>query len=378
VPLLLGDGVAMSALRTHIDSAARTSAKVLITGQTGVGKEVVARLIHLGGARRAGPCVAVNCSGIPESLLASELFGHTRGSFTGAYRDKTGLLRQADGGTLFLDELGEMSLAMQAMLLRFTETGEVQPVGASGSIGRTDVRLITATNRDLPLMIQQGTFREDLYYRFNVVHIRVPPLCERGADDVRMLLRHYLMHSSRAHGLSCPQLSPAAETYLLEYEWPGNVRELRNVAERLALRDLRHPFELADLPDDVKGTRERATARSRSNGRPAAPSERHSGAPIRTKVAARLWEELLSGADFWSVVHRPFREREVTRADLMTLVDWGLQHTRGSYRALVRLFNLPDTDYKRFHAFLYQQNCNLAVAPYRAAPERVALPSAPA
>src|SRR5215510_4097253 len=153
-----------------------------ISGETGVGKEVVARLVHQTGARRPRRFVAVNCSGIPETLLESELFGHTRGSFTGAYRDKPGLVRLADNGTLFLDELGEMSLRMQAVLLRFAETGEVQPVGADGPTGRTDVRLITATHRDLRTQIDTGAFREDLYYRLNVIQIRVPPLRERAED----------------------------------------------------------------------------------------------------------------------------------------------------------------------------------------------------
>src|SRR5688572_30946106 len=182
LPLLLGSSPAMEALRVDIESAARTYAKVLITGETGVGKEVVARLIHAHSARSRQPFVAVNCSGIPETLLASELFGHMRGSFTGAYRDKIGLVRQADRGTLFLDELGEMSMAMQAVLLRFAETGEIQPVGMDTIAGRTDVRLITATNRDLRAQIAAGAFREDLFYRLNVVHIAIPPLCERELD----------------------------------------------------------------------------------------------------------------------------------------------------------------------------------------------------
>src|SRR4029078_11475993 len=174
----------------EIEEAARTQAKVLILGETGVGKEVAAHLIHRLGPRHDRPFVAINCSGVPETLLESELFGHTRGSFTGAYRDKPGLVRQADGGVLFLDELGEMSLRMQAVLLRFTETGEVQPVGADRPAGRADVRVITATNRDLRGQIADGKFREDLYYRLNVIQLRIPPLRER-ASDVPILLRHF-------------------------------------------------------------------------------------------------------------------------------------------------------------------------------------------
>src|SRR5688572_9402033 len=152
----------MTALRAEIATAARTHAKVLVLGETGVGKEVVARTIHAHSRRSGRPFVAVNCSGIPDTLLESELFGHVRGSFTGAYRDKRGLVLQADGGTLFLDELGEMSLRMQAALLRFTENGEFLPVGADAAVG-ADVRLLTATNRDLRQCVTEGTFREDLY-----------------------------------------------------------------------------------------------------------------------------------------------------------------------------------------------------------------------
>src|ERR1700752_682475 len=164
LPLLLGESAAILSLRREIEAAARTDAKVLVLGETGSGKEVVARLIHEHSARSSRAFVAVNCSGIPETLLESELFGHVRGSFTGAYRDKPGLVRQADHGTLFLDELGEMSLRMQDVLLRFAETGEIQPIGSDSVTGRTDVRLFTATNRDLRKQIEGGLFREDLYY----------------------------------------------------------------------------------------------------------------------------------------------------------------------------------------------------------------------
>src|SRR5213083_1312828 len=163
--LFVGTTPASQALLEDIQSAARTHAKVLILGETGVGKELVAQLIHARSARRLQPFVALNCSGIPETLLESELFGHMRGSFTGAYRDKPGVIRQAHGGTLFLDELGEMSLRMQAVLLRFAESGEMHPVGADAPVPRSDVRLITATNRDLRAQIEAETFRQDLYYR---------------------------------------------------------------------------------------------------------------------------------------------------------------------------------------------------------------------
>ena len=357
-PILIGESEAIDALRADIASAARTQAKVLITGETGVGKEVVARLIHNQSARSRQPFMAVNCSGIPETLLASELFGHARGSFTGAYRDKVGLIRQADRGTLFLDELGEMSLSMQAMLLRFAETGEIQTVGADGPGGRADVRLITATNRDLRDQIAAGEFREDLYYRLNVIHIRIPPLRERGGDVV-LLFRHFVHRASEAHRLPPPDLTPDAEQLILAYQWPGNVRELRNVTERIALRDSNRPITPADLPSEIRVNESVAIAVS-------GPGQGNTAAePHGQAIAQHLWDKLMAGGDFWEIVQKPFRAHEVTRAELAALIDRGLQETRGSYRALVRLFNLPPTDYKRFHAFLYQQNCNLPVGPYR-------------
>lgn len=166
----------MQDLRNHIARAAHSKAKVLILGETGVGKEVVARCIHAGSDRRNQSWVAVNCSGIPETLLESELFGHVRGSFTGAFRDKIGLVQQANHGTLFLDEVGEMSQRMQAVLLRFMETGEVQQVGAHSAATYSDVRLIATTNRELYAQVATGAFRADLFYRLNVIRIRVPPV----------------------------------------------------------------------------------------------------------------------------------------------------------------------------------------------------------
>ena len=368
-PVFLGDSPAAELLRREMASAARTQAKVLILGETGSGKEVVARLIHAQGARSARPFVAVNCSGIPETLLESELFGHVRGSFTGAYRDKVGLVRQADRGTLFLDELGEMSLRMQATLLRFAETGEIQPVGADSITGRTDVRLIAATNRDLQARVRDGAFREDLYYRLNVIQIWVPPLRERR-EDIILLLEHYLARAGAAHGVACPHLTAGAEDVMTSYAWPGNVRELKNVAERLVVADRGRPLTPDDLPRELRGVS--TTARSSSipaaampNPAPEAPS-----VSATSETALRLRERMRAGEDFWQSVYHGFKAREFTRTDLANLIDLGLRETNGSYRALLGVFNLPPTDYRRFHAFLYQQRCNLPVAPYRRHPVR--------
>ena len=190
-PTLIGESPAVERLIKEVDLAGRADATVLVVGETGTGKELVARLVHARSARPRQPFVAVNCCGIPETLLESELFGHVRGSFTGAVRDNAGLVRRAEGGTLFLDELGDMSLRMQAVLLRFAESGEVQPVGSLTPSRCHDVRIVAATHRDLGALVRDGSFRQDLYYRMNVLLVRVPPLRER-ATDIPLLLRHFM------------------------------------------------------------------------------------------------------------------------------------------------------------------------------------------
>jgi DNA-binding NtrC family response regulator len=364
-PQMIGESAAIATLRTQISAAARTSAKVLILGETGVGKEIAARQLHEQSIYRMKPFVAVNCSGVPETLLESELFGHTRGSFTGAYRDKPGFIRQASGGTLFLDELGEMSLRMQGVLLRFTETGEVQPVGSDTPTQHVKVRLITATNRDLRDQIAAGTFREDLYYRLNVIQLHIPPLRERR-DDVLLLIQHYLERAAATFSVEVPELTADASQLLIAYGWPGNIRELRNVAERLALRDARRALTADDLPIELRGT---SSTKMTTTIMPTPVSKpQDSPAPLHPPIshaADELWRRMANGEDFWTVVHKAYKARELARQDLASLIDRGLQETRGSYRALLKVFHLPSTDYKRFHAFLYQQRCNLPVASYR-------------
>jgi transcriptional regulator with GAF, ATPase, and Fis domain len=371
-PALIGECAAIASLHHQIAVAARTQAKVLVLGETGVGKEIVARRIHAQSDRRGRVFAAVNCSGIPETLLESELFGHVRGSFTGAFRDKLGLIEQARGGTLFLDELGEMSLRMQAALLRFTETGEIQRVGRDGAATVSDVRLITATNRDLRAQIAAGAFREDLYYRLNVIEIRVPPLRERGGD-VLLLVKHYLRRASLAHALPCPELAPDAADVLGTYTWPGNVRELKNITERLVLRERDRALTADDLAAEIRGggpqnivaTAPDAVAADETSYSISSAESLGTKPVVPSLIVDELWSRMAAGEDFWHVVHRRFKARELSRATLAELIDRGLTETRGSYRALLQLFNLPESDYKRFHAFLYQQRCNHPVAAYR-------------
>jgi transcriptional regulator with GAF, ATPase, and Fis domain len=208
-PRFIARSEAMRTLEADVDCAARSDAKVLITGETGAGKEVIARLIHERGIRASARMVTLNCAGLPDSLLESELFGHVKGSFTGAYRDKPGLLEVAPNGTVFLDEIGEMSTRMQVVLLRFLETGEIQRVGADRSHIRVNVRLVTATNRDLPKEIAAGNFREDLFFRLNVIRMTIPPLRER-IEDVPILFDHYLAFYCEQHRVEQPAIAGCA------------------------------------------------------------------------------------------------------------------------------------------------------------------------
>ncbi|MBX3023536.1 sigma-54-dependent Fis family transcriptional regulator [bacterium] len=224
------DAPAMRAVLDVLPRVAASDATVLLRGENGTGKGVVARALHAGSPRAARPFVTVNCPTLSEELLASELFGHARGAFTGAVRDQPGRVEAADGGTLLLDEIGEISPGLQAKLLRFLQEREFERVGETET-RRADVRLLAATNRDLEADVKAGRFREDLLYRLNVVELRLPPLRERPEDILR-LARHFLVFFARAARRPVPELSPPAAQALVAYPWPGNVRELRNAIER--------------------------------------------------------------------------------------------------------------------------------------------------
>lgn len=230
---MLGQSQAMRELQQRISRIATAQGCVLIRGESGVGKELVARAIHRASPRRDRPLVAVNCAAIPVELMESQLFGHRAGAFTGADRDHAGFFQQADLGTLFLDEVGELSPPGQAKLLRVLEGHPFPPLGSSQQV-RVDVRVIAATNQNLQKMARDGTFRQDLYYRLSTLELVVPPLRERG-DDVALLLDHFFEHFRRQHGRLSLQLSPAARAKLLAYSWPGNVRQLRNVIDSAVL-----------------------------------------------------------------------------------------------------------------------------------------------
>jgi two-component system nitrogen regulation response regulator NtrX len=230
---MVGESRAMKQLRDQVAIAAPTNGRVLIFGENGTGKELVARNIHQLSRRRSGPFVEVNCAAIPEELIESELFGHVRGSFTGAVADRRGKFELAQGGTIFLDEIGDMSLKTQAKVLRVLQEQVVEAVGGTSRI-KVDARVLAATNKDLPIEIRAGRFREDLYFRLNVVPIYVPPLRERP-DDIPLLADHFMALLAREYGRRPKRFDADAIAVLQSHSWPGNVRELRNVVERLMI-----------------------------------------------------------------------------------------------------------------------------------------------
>jgi len=252
---LIGASPAMQHVYELIDQVCATDATVLLTGESGTGKELVAREIHNRSRRGTGPFVAVNCAAVPEALLESELFGHSKGAFTDARQSRQGLFQQANGGTLFLDEIGEMALALQPKLLRALQERKVRPVGASTpGENPIDVRLITATNRDLEEMVEAKLFREDLYYRIHVIHIPLPPLRARGGD-VLLLAHHFLRHHATMFEKQIVGFSAAAAERMLTYDWPGNVRELGNCIERAVAFTHFEELQVEDLPDKIRTSR---------------------------------------------------------------------------------------------------------------------------
>lgn len=369
-PQLIGQSPLALDIKEEIERISRSDAKVLVTGESGTGKELVARAIHRGSAREARSFMAVNCAGLPEPLLESELFGHVKGSFTGAYRDKPGKLEIADGGTLFLDEIGEMPLRMQGVLLRFLETGELQKVGADRGSKPVDVRIIAATNKNLRELIDRGQFREDLFYRLNVIHLIVPPLRERK-EDIPVLIEHFLRWftasngNGKGHGNGngngngdgdgngqrVREVSPEALAALSAYSWPGNVRELQNVVERLVVTGRSDVVGEQDLPKEIRDWRQGAIRPARER---------------RRTVADDLYKRLVKdGESFWTTVYPLYMRREITRSNVRDLIRKGLEDSRGNYKIVARLFNLAPGDYKKFLNFLRKQECQLPFKEYR-------------
>jgi len=244
---MIGTSSKMKSLSELVRLASHSDANVLITGESGSGKELVAQSLHLGSARKDQPFIPINCAAIPEHLLESELFGHTKGSFTGASKSRQGLFEEADGGTLFLDEIGDLPLNLQTKILRVLQDRQIRAVGSS-SFHKVNVRLVAATHCDLSWMIQNKTFREDLFYRLNVIPIRVPSLRERR-EDIPLLTEKIIEKISKKNGILPKKLSDQALQELCSYCWPGNVRELENLIERALVMSLGPHLEFRDFPE---------------------------------------------------------------------------------------------------------------------------------
>jgi len=424
---LIGSSKAISDLKAEVERVARSDAKVLITGESGSGKEVVARAINDTSAR-AKTFVPVNCAGIPETLLESELFGHVKGSFTGAYRDKPGKLEMADHGTIFLDEIGEMTLRMQGLLLRFLETGEIQKVGAERVARATDVRVMSATNRSLRELITLGQFREDLFYRINVIHIEVPPLRERR-EDIQLLIDFFLARFTGSRSLDVGPARPMNG----EFDETEDIQDLEGLADEA--RSLFDPASrngsardftsvTAENGNGIRNTNIAASGVAIGNGsvngvnshspvraiskmamdalseyswpgnvrqvenvverlvvtgrreivqledlpqeirNPSGPGR--PGRERRRTVADELFKKLVDEREsFWNLVYPLYMNREITRANVRDLVHKGLEEARGNYKIVLRLFNMDATDYKRFLNFLRKHDCQLPFKEYR-------------
>jgi DNA-binding NtrC family response regulator len=251
---IIGSSSEMEKLFSVIRKVADTEASVLITGESGTGKELVARSIHANSSRRNGPFVTINCSAIPRDLLESELFGHTKGAFTGAIKEKAGKFQLADGGTIFLDEVGELLLELQPKLLRVLQEKEVEPVGST-KVQKLDVRVISATNLDIEKAVTNGRFREDLYYRLSVIPLHLPPLRERK-EDIRLLVRYF----TSKHGGEKVTFEQSALDILTHYSWPGNVRELENTVERILILRNSDTITSGDIPAKLKATKREENA----------------------------------------------------------------------------------------------------------------------
>jgi DNA-binding NtrC family response regulator len=254
-PQLLGRSPEFTALLRSLQVASATDVTVMLLGESGTGKEQLARYVHENSARSKAPFVAINCAALPDGLAESELFGHRKGAFTGAVSDNCGRIGAAQGGTLFLDEVGEMSAGIQAKLLRFLESGEYQPVG-SVTTQQADVRIVAATHADLLARVEEGHFRQDLYYRLNIVPFQVPPLRER-TGDLELLTLELTAQASRNHGLEPPTYSTEALELMKQHHWPGNVRELRNLCERLLILFPGKTIEAGNLPPEIRARERR-------------------------------------------------------------------------------------------------------------------------
>jgi transcriptional regulator with GAF, ATPase, and Fis domain len=340
--ILIGRDAQLSAALSRIARFAKCDGPVLISGETGTGKELFARALLLLGPKPEGQFLSINCAQYQDGqLLASELFGHTRGAFTGAVADHRGLFEEADGGVLFLDEVGELTLGAQAMLLRVLGEGEIVPVGST-RVRHVDVRIVAATSRDLRRMVEEGTFRSDLYYRLSCLQVVVPPVRERG-DDWELIVAHYLDQLLRASGGGVKRMSADASAVMRRYGWPGNVREVKSIVAtgyHMSENLLIEPLDFMEQLQHAGGLEQQRSVQRSIDGSP----------------ALTAWSTMVEGStSFWAAVHEPYLAHELSRSDARQVIARGLDRTRGSYKRLIELFNLQEADYLKFMDFLRHQ-----------------------
>jgi transcriptional regulator with GAF, ATPase, and Fis domain len=338
---IIGASKAMREVYSHIQVAAANTATVLIEGESGTGKELVARAIHEAGSRAKEPFIAVDCGAIPEGLIEAELFGAKKGSYTGAIMDRPGLFEAAHRGTIFLDEISNTTPALQAKLLRVIQEREVRRLGETK--GRSvDVRLIVASNANLDLLAQEGTFRKDLLYRLKVLHILVPPL-RNHREDIPMLM-HVFLERLNTSQKTKKYFAPGIVDRLATHSFPGNVRELQNAVER-------------------------AYFSARGAAIKEVPLDAASADQLSTADEIQVWfKELSEGRkNFWTAVHNRYKRRDISREKVVALVDHGLRVTKGNYETMAAMFRLKDSDYRRFMDFLRRNHCLLDFRPYRKA-----------
>jgi transcriptional regulator with GAF, ATPase, and Fis domain len=348
---MIGPGTPIRAVEAQIQYAAQSEARVLITGESGAGKEVVARLVHERSRRARTPLVTINCAGVPDSLLEPALFGDQQDGVTGALCDRLGLLEIADGATIFLDEIGDLSLRMQALLLRFVASGVLQRVGSDHAQPPVDVRVIAATSRQLVDRVAAKEFLEDLYDRLNAIHIAVPPLRARR-EDIPLFVDYFMSLYAERHGVRLPEMPPDVMARLAAYDWPGNVRELRTVVERLIDRSRSGRVVCEALPPEILDP---------IAARPLTPAKSGAGT-----LVDELFERLVNRREsFWNTVHPLFIARDMTRGDLRALLRKGLEQAGGSYKAVVQLFNMPPADYKPFLNFVRKHQCQVPFQRFR-------------
>jgi len=356
-PAIVGGSHATAEILLQAQRAAATDATVLVTGESGSGKRLVARFIQARSARAARPFTSLSCAAARDLQLESECFGHVKGSFGGAQRDAVGQLELADSGTILLDEISCASMQMQVKLLRFLETGKVQPLGAGGPGRRLDVRVIATTSANLTHLAHSGAFREDLLYRLRVAQIHLPPLRERP-EDIAPLVEHTIAKTGRA-----VRFSDQALARLTSYHWPGNVRELQAIVERLVYMSGASLVDVEHLPETFRTPGVRVV----------------SMVERRRQLADDLYAGLVSRTiSFWGELYPLFLARDVTRHDLRELLRRGLTATAGSYRALIGLFGMEPIDYKRLLNFLAAHDCSVDPRPFRkrAAGQRASEPVA--